>query len=52
MGKLHNRSVHLISIFFFYLDLGISDCHEVVVADITSPKPITIVVKFTYGMEQ
>ncbi|XP_064388064.1 NEDD8-activating enzyme E1 catalytic subunit-like isoform X2 [Halichondria panicea] len=33
-------------------DLGIGDNHEIVVADVTSPKPITIIVKYTYGMEE
>ena len=33
------------------LDLGVSDGHEVVVADATTPKPISLVVKYTQKME-
>ena len=32
-------------------DLGVSDGHEVVVADATTPKPISLVVKYTHKME-
>ena len=32
-------------------DLGVSDGHEVVVADATAPKPISLVVKYTQKME-
>ena len=35
----------------YILDLGVSDGHEVVVADATTPKPISLVVKFTQKME-
>ena len=30
----------------YILDLGVSDGHEVVVADATTPKPISLVVKY------
>ena len=33
------------------LDLGVTDGHEVVVADATTPKPISLVVKYTQKME-
>lgn len=32
-------------------DLGISDGHEIVVADTTTPKPISVLIKYTYNME-
>jgi len=33
----------------YILDLGVTDGHEVVVADATTPKPISLVVKYSYS---
>ena len=35
----------------YILDLGVTDGHEVVVADATTPKPISLVVKYSYSEE-
>ena len=34
-----------------FLELGLTDGHSVVVADVTTPKPLTVMVKFVYDME-
>lgn len=33
------------------LELGIEDGHQVVVADVTTPKPVTLTIKYVYNME-
>jgi hypothetical protein len=33
------------------IDLGMEDGHQVVVADVTSPKPVTLTMKYIYNME-
>ena len=39
------------AIFSLFPDLGIMDGHEIVVADVTTPRSICIIVKFTYNMD-
>lgn len=47
--EVHERIVtHLLLLF---PDLGIVDGHEIVVADVTTPRSIAIIIKFTYNMD-
>ena len=34
-----------------FSELGLEDGHEVIVADVTTPKPVTFSIKFIYNME-
>lgn len=34
-----------------FLELGMEDGHEIVVADVTTPKPVTLTIKYIYNME-
>lgn len=33
------------------LELGLEDRHEIVVADVTTPKPVSLTIKYIYKME-
>lgn len=35
----------------FCAELGITDNHEIIIADVTTPRPITVIVKYEYNME-
>ena len=41
----------LFSSIIIILELGLTDGHNVVVADVTTPKPISLTVKFVDNME-
>ena len=54
MLQFYEFYVGMYTIFFsfvFNVDIGIVNNHEIVVADVTSPRPVTIVIKYNYGME-
>ena len=38
-------------LFSDVIDLGIEDGHQIVVADVTTPKPVTLTIKYVYNME-
>lgn len=38
-------------LYIIVAELGLEDDHEIVVADVTTPKPVTLTVKFIYSME-
>ena len=44
-------SILLYHFHVFFIELGLTDGHTVVVADVTTPKPLTLTVKFLYDME-
>lgn len=41
----------LLTFTSFSLDLGITDGHDLTIADVTSPKPIIVTVKLVANME-
>ena len=36
---------------FILLELGLTDGHNIIVADVTTPKPLSLTVKFVDSME-
>ena len=41
----------IITIIFILSELGLTDGHNIVVADVTTPKPLSLIVKFVDNME-
>ena len=48
---LCNSNNNIITDEVSHSELGLTDGHNVVVADVTTPKPLTLTVKFVYDME-
>lgn len=51
-GNDSDDNIKLYNTTNYFPELGLEDGHEIVVADVTTPKPITLAIKFIYNMEQ